>query len=195
MDAREKHSLYSTLRENIIEHLLTGEVLRRLWEWGIVDAEILKSEFDAGGYDLVLSCKHVTRHIQLKVGRLGGSRDAVSVNLRLADKPSGCVVWIMVDDDLHWRHFLWFGGQPGESLPDISAMKVAKHAKGTAEGVKNERPNHRLIKRSQFVALGNLDALLFQLLVVDIVRPGDISIYVSAARSADFLYDEKGLPL
>lgn len=74
-------------------------------------------------------------------------------------------------------------------------MKIAKHAKGTSEGIKNERPNHRIIKRSQFTALGNLDALLFQLLGVDIVRSHDISVYISAARSADFLYDDTGLPL
>lgn len=116
MDAREKHSLYSTLRENIIEHLLTGEILRRLWEWGIVDAEILKSEFDAGGYDLVLSCKHITRHIQLKVGRLSGSRDSISANLRLAEKPSGCVVWLIVDDEFALAGFPLVRGKTGRTF-------------------------------------------------------------------------------
>jgi hypothetical protein len=101
----------------------------------------------------------------------------------------------MVDDDLYWQNFLWFGGKPGEPLPDISVMKVAKHTKGTSEGVKNERPNHRIIKRNQFVSLSNLDALLFELLGVEIVRSDNTNVYVSAARSADFLYDDKGLPL
>ena len=48
----ERHSLHSVLREVILEHLLIGELLRVLWRRGITDAEILRSEFDAGGYDL-----------------------------------------------------------------------------------------------------------------------------------------------
>jgi hypothetical protein len=195
VDAREKHSVHSALRENIIEHIFIGEVLRRLWEWGIMDAEILKSEFDAGGYDLVLSCRNIMRHIQMKVGRADGARDAISANLRLAEKPSGCIVWILVDDDLQWKGFRWFGGLPGQPLPDIGELKVASHAKGTSEGVKNERPNHRLIKRGAFVSLASFDALLFQLLGAEILRPDVNGVYISAARSQDFLYDGEGLPL
>ena len=195
MDARDKHSLHSTLRENIVEHLFIGEILRRLWEWGIVDAEVLKSEFDAGGYDLVLTCQTVTRHIQLKVGRVTGSRDEVSVNLRLAEKPSGCVIWILVDDDLHRKHFRWFGHPPGQPLPEVSTMPVARHAKGTGIGIKNERPNHRIVKRTSFKQVDDLDGLLFELSGTDILRPDANLTYVSAARSQDFLYDANGMPL
>ncbi|MFP1132344.1 hypothetical protein [Asticcacaulis sp. W401b] len=196
MDAKSKHALYSTLRENIIEHIFAGELLKLLWQRGIVDAEILKSEFDAGGYDLVLSCRDVTRHIQLKIAREGGSRSDVSVNLNLAKKPSGCVVWIVVNDDLDFKNFLWFGSEePHNPLPPIDHMKVAKHAKGTAEGIKNERPNHRLVKRSNFTSVATLEGVLFKLLGRDLMASVTPRVYVSSAHSADFLYDEQGLPL
>ena len=62
--AIEQHSLHSVLRERIVEHLLTGELLRRLWSFGITSVEILRSEFDRGGYDLVADNGPVVRHVQ-----------------------------------------------------------------------------------------------------------------------------------
>ncbi|MFE3835591.1 hypothetical protein [Pseudogemmobacter sonorensis] len=64
MTDHEKHSRNSVLREIILEHLFVGELLRHLWRAGVTDAEILRSEFDAGGHDLVLSRDALTRHIQ-----------------------------------------------------------------------------------------------------------------------------------
>jgi hypothetical protein len=160
MQSKDKHSINSTLREKIIEHLFAGEILRRLWQKGAVDPEILKSEFDAGGYDLVLTCRQVTRHIQLKVSIEGGARSEVNVNLRLSEKPSGCVIWIVVDDDLNLKNFLWFGNQPGQPLPDVSDMNVVKHRKSNAQGIKASRPGHRLVRRSKFIALDDIDSLL-----------------------------------
>ena len=49
------HAIHSTLREQIVEHVFVGDVLRRLWQRGVTDVEVLRSEFDAGGYDLVVS--------------------------------------------------------------------------------------------------------------------------------------------
>lgn len=164
MDGIAKHSLHSTLRENIIEHLFAGELLRRLWQRNVVDAEILKSEFDAGGYDLVLSCHSVTRHIQLKVSRVGGRRTDVGVNRRLADKPSGCVIWIIVDDELNFHEFWWFGNKPGEPLPDLSMMAAVKHTKGNAQGVKAIRGGHRLVKHSSFSKFYKIDDVIEKLL-------------------------------
>ncbi len=66
------HYINSTLRERIVEHVFVGEALRRLWQMGVTDVEVLRSEFDAGGYDLVMSYHRVTRHIQFKTKTLGG---------------------------------------------------------------------------------------------------------------------------
>ncbi|NTE57439.1 hypothetical protein G6M78_20460 [Agrobacterium tumefaciens] len=172
MEERQKHSVHSTLRESIIEHLFAGELLRRLWQRQIFEAEILKSEFDAGGYDLVLTYKNVTRHIQLKVGREGGKRADINVNLRLSEKPSGCVVWISVDDDLNLKGYSFFGNDPHRPLPDVATMKVVKHTKGNAGGIKSERDGHRLVKLNQFSRMSDLDHLLEFLLGKDLLTSG-----------------------
>lgn len=158
------HYTQSTLRERIVEHVFVGEALRRLWKRGATDVEVLRSEFDAGGYDLVMSYKKTVRHIQLKSTIEGGKTASVSVNLKLMDKPSGCVIWIGVDSEtLDLKSYRWLGCAPGEPLRNINEMKVAKHVKGNAQGVKAVKPNHRMVPRSQFKQLSNMDAVLDRL--------------------------------
>jgi hypothetical protein len=67
-----QHTVHSTLRERIVEHVFVGEALRWLWNRGVTDVEVLRSEFDAGGYDIVMSDSYVVRHIQFKTLTLGG---------------------------------------------------------------------------------------------------------------------------
>jgi hypothetical protein len=158
-----RHYVHSALRERIVEHLFVGEILRTLWRHNITDVEVLRSEFDAGGYDLVMSYHAIVRHIQFKVSIEGGKRASVTASLKLMEKPSGCIVWIVVADDLEFRSFLWYGNEPGESLPDIREMKTASHTKANATGVKTERSGQRDIPRRAFVRLASLDAVLERL--------------------------------
>ncbi|HVJ06294.1 MAG TPA: hypothetical protein VM578_11530 [Candidatus Saccharimonadales bacterium] len=161
--SNEAHFLHSTLRERIVEHVFVGDALRRLWQLGVTDVEVLRSEFDAGGYDLAMSRGKVTRHIQFKSVMTDGRTARTNISLKLMEKPSGCVIWIVVTPQLETQSYLWFGGLPGEPLPDISGLQVAKHAKGNAEGTKTERPNHRIVPRSRFVQLDGIDAVLRRL--------------------------------
>jgi hypothetical protein len=157
------HYIHSTLRERIVEHVFVGDALRRLWQLGVTNVEVLRSEFDAGGYDLVMSYRKVVRHIQLKTVMADGKAANTKVSLKLMEKPSGCVIWIILTPKLHLQSYLWFGGRPGKPLPDIRDMKVAKHTKGNAKGIKAERPNLRTVPRSRFEQLDTLDALLRRL--------------------------------
>jgi len=157
------HYIHSTLRERIVEHMFVGHALQRLWQLGVTDVEVLRSEFDAGGYDLVMSYRGLVRHIQFKTVTVDGKADEIKVSLKLGEKPSGCVIWIVVTPELDLQSYLWFGGPPGERLPDIRDMKVAKHSKGNAEGTKAKRPNHRIIRRSQFERLDTVDSVLSRL--------------------------------
>jgi len=168
-DLRRRHAENSVLRETIVEHLFVGDLLRRLWQCGILDAEVLKSEFDAGGYDLVLTCRGVTRHIQLKVTRVGGARSKINVNLRLSEKPSGCVIWIAVDDELNLRKYRWFGNEPGRPLSQVAEMGAVKHTKGDAKGIKAVRLGQRSVKAGVFTPVENLDDLLHRLLGSEIL--------------------------
>ncbi len=152
-DSDDRHSVHSVLRERIVEHAFIGDALRLLWRRRIVDVEVLRSEFDAGGYDLVMSHGAVVRHIQFKVMVAGGRRMGVTASLKLMDKPSGCILWIVVSEDLEFQSFLWFGNAPGQPLPDIRNLKTATHTKANAAGVKLQRPNQRTVPRSAFTPL------------------------------------------
>ena len=162
-DPIASHYTHSTLRERIVEHVFVGDALRRLWQLGVTDVEVLRSEFDAGGYDLVMSYRKIVRHIQFKTMMVGGKAADTKISLKLMGKPSGCVIWIVVTPELELASYLWFGGLPGEQLPNISDMKVAKHTKGNSKGMKTNRPNHRVIRRSRFEKIDTLDAVLRRL--------------------------------
>lgn len=152
------HSLYSSLREKIVEHVFVGEALRALWRRGVFDAEILRSEFDAHGYDLVMGRGKTVRHIQLKTG----VRDRplpVSVPLALADKPSGCVIWIQIDNSLNMKRFWWFGAEPNEPLPSLGDRR-SKRIGRTKEGIRPLREKHRIVYGSRFRPINTLDEVL-----------------------------------
>lgn len=163
VDNYRVHYRQSVLRERIVEHVFVGEALRRLWVRGVTDVEVLRSEFDAGGYDLVMSRATVVRHIQFKTSLSEGKAPTIKASLKLQDKPSGCIVWILVTPGLELKTYLWFGEAPGQPLPNIMSMKVAKHNKANVLGVKAERPDHRVIPPNRFEKLDSLDAVLLRL--------------------------------
>jgi hypothetical protein len=145
------HSLLSSYRESLLEHLFAGEVMKHVWLSGLRRLEVLKPQVDDGGYDLVLEAGNVVRHVQLKATFKGSKVNRFTINLGLAAKPSGCVVCMLFDQgSLNLGPFYWFGGQPGERLPDLAKFKTAKHTKGNSLGVKTERPNLRIVSLSAF---------------------------------------------
>lgn len=155
--------LVSSYQERLLEYLLIGELLKALWKRGHTDVEILRSEVDASGYDVVMEVSSCLRHIQLKATRRGGKRASVNANVKLASKPGGCLVWYYFDDEsLDLGPFYWFGGEPGEGLPDLGD-RVAKHTKADSTGLKAERPNLRLVNKGRFDRLDSIDQLLERL--------------------------------
>ncbi len=123
-------NIYSSYREMLLEHLFSGEVMRHLWLRGNIRIETLKPQVDDAGYDLVLEANGVVRHVQLKSSHRDSSTADVKVSLSLAKKPSGCVIWLWFDPlTLQLGPFLWFGGAPGQPLPQIANLKVAKHTR------------------------------------------------------------------
>jgi hypothetical protein len=137
------HYEESSARENLIEHVFLGELLRGLWRKNIRDLEVLRPEVDSGGYDLALEFRGVTRHMQLKSSFTGARRSEVTANVKLLDRPSACILWIFFDPDtLSLGPFLWFGGQPGERIP-LFGEKIARHTKPNSKLEKADRPAHR----------------------------------------------------
>ena len=83
------------------------------------DIEVLKSEVDRAGYDIVLEENGIIRHVQLKSSFIGSKVREVSVSTRLLAKPGGCVRLEFDADTQRIEKYLWFGGSAGSALPDL----------------------------------------------------------------------------
>ncbi|MBJ7437601.1 MAG: hypothetical protein JHD35_01065 [Sphingopyxis sp.] len=155
---------HSVLREKVIEHIFLAELSRHL----LLDLgqpfEVLRPEYDAFGYDVVVQVGAAMRHIQLKATTASGARAHVDVQLALAQKPGGCVVWMFVDPTtLALGPFLWFGGAVGQPLPPLGDRAV-RHTRGDADGVKKVRSGLRRLPRGEFVrfeTIGDLAMAMF----------------------------------
>jgi len=158
------HSTRSSHREALLEHLFAGEVIKNLWQRGDWRLEVLKPQVDDGGYDLVLEANAIVRHVQLKASFRGSKVSHAKINTLLAHKASGCVVFIWFDPvTLELGPFAFFGGAPGQPLPDVAGMKIGRHTKGNAEGVKAERPNMRKVPLSKFERLKTVEQVVSRL--------------------------------
>ena len=151
------HFLQSSLREKLIEHLFVGEMLRCLWRKHRRDIEVLKAEVDYAGYDLVLECNNVMRHVQLKSSYQSAKTQSVNVHINLANKSCGCVIWISFDaDTLQLGPFWWFGAPPKQPLPSLGDQ-IARQPRGDRTGKKAERPFLRVVRKSKFQQLQTMD--------------------------------------
>lgn len=150
---------HSVLREKVVEHVFLAELSRTLLLDLRMPFEVLRAEFDAFGYDLVIEANGVLRHVQLKATRASGARAHVDVQLALAGKPGGCVVWLSVDPQtLDLGPFRWFGGSAGQPLPALGDREV-KHSRGDATGDKKVRAGLRRVPRGLFTRVETIREL------------------------------------
>jgi hypothetical protein len=158
---REASYLHSSSREALIEHVFVAEVLQEAWFVREKLVDVLRPEVDAAGYDLVLECGTIVRHVQLKASEVGGKTSRQTINRRLAEKPSGCVVWVIyrerVDDHRLDLSYLWLGGNPGEPLPDLGAFA------GRNPRSKTPRPGTRVVARARFQPVASTAELVERL--------------------------------
>ena len=173
----ESDSLHSTRREKLVEHLFVGEVLRSLYCRRVYDVDVLRAEADLSGYDIVIEVGSVARQIQLKSSARGAKTSRQKVHLALGQKVSGCVLWVKFNpSDMALGPFLWFGGTPGNRLPNITDEEVfpmAKHAKHNAEGERAKRKNIREISRRHFTTLQTIDEVIEKLFGLKCPQPED----------------------
>lgn len=134
-----------------------GDLLRCLWRKGVRDIEVLRTEVDRSGYDLVLEANGILRHVQFKASHRLAKTAALTIHVNLLRKPSACVIWIQFDpESMELGPYLWFGGPVGERLPPLGDV-IARHSKANSEGFKGERPNHRIVKRARFEVLATIE--------------------------------------
>lgn len=170
-DADSRHSTY---REKLLEHAFVSEVLQEAWvrRGRRIQVEILRSEIDSSGHDLVMSCEGVMRHIQLKASRLDAKTAKQNINLKLAEKPAGCVVWMEFTElsaegrlTLGYR---FFGAGPDQPLPvldcwgrTLPGFKVARHTRGNKDGFRAERKGIIEVPAARFPRVkGGIEELL-----------------------------------
>ncbi len=162
-----RESTESSFREKLLEHVFVAELLQEAWFRRRQTLEVLRSEVDGSGYDLVLECGGVIRHVQLTSSRKGARTARKTVNSRLWDKPGPCVIWLVYEEEpasgRGALEYEFFGGGPGESLPPTNNYPVGRHSKGDATGYKAERPNTRVLPRPQFRKLGSISELTIEL--------------------------------
>jgi hypothetical protein len=151
MEAITLHTHQSVYREHLIEHLLIGVLLKHSWLHDQASLEISKPELDRAGHDIILESNGITRHVKLKSSARTAKTARQKIHVDLAEKPSGCVIWVQFDPRmLEMGPFLFFVSGPGKPLPSIDDFPVVKHTKGNAQGVKKERLHIRGVAKGGF---------------------------------------------
>jgi hypothetical protein len=151
--------LQSTFYEQLVEHIFVAELLQEAWFGHKEVVEVLRAEIDASGFDIVLECRGITRHVQLKTSATSATTQYQKVSLKLGEKRGGCVVWIVRDEiAVAAKHrvklqYRFFGALASESKLDITneVYRVAKHTKGNSTGEKKERRGIRMVPKSAFL--------------------------------------------
>ena len=158
-----QHTENSSYREKLIEHLFVSELLKLSWQHHGCSLEVAKPEVDNSGYDLIAEAKGLVRHIQLKTSIIGGKTASQKVHKKLAEKPSGCVVWIYFNEDtLHLGPFFYFG----VDAANLKGRKIAKHTKGNKDGFKAERQNLCVVPKRSFTKFESIEDIYARLFEV-----------------------------
>lgn len=164
IQASEDAYLKSGFFEQLVEHAFISEVLQEVYYGTGQVVEVLRAEVDASGYDLVMECRGILRHIQLKTSRVGGRTASQKVNVALGRKLSGCVVWVIREEDSEEKRmklsYRVFSDAPGKPLPSLENYKTAKHTKGDASGKKAERAAIRVVPKRAFQVVATTSELV-----------------------------------
>ena len=152
--------------ERLVELAFLAELTQEAWFGRNALIDVMHSSVDSFGHDVVLECGSALRHVQLKTRQLNGTTRSYGINTRLAERPSGCVVWIGYQQVTGTRRismqYRWFGNPPGQPLPPLGDHPV-KHTKANSEGIKAVRPGLRSIRLSQFEPVSSAAELLDRL--------------------------------
>lgn len=125
------------------------------------EVDLLHSDIDASGYDVVLELPNGVRHIQLKAST---KPKQVTANAKITDRPSGCIIVMIVDEEtLTFEEFMWFGGQLGKPCPEIRTFPNARHTKGDSKGYKANRQDTYKVSAGKFERVKGFKSLVDKL--------------------------------
>ena len=133
-------------RENLLEHAFVAEILQECVLVRQETIEVLRSEVDIAGYDLVLEVGDIVRHVQLKSLYCSAIDNGETVNANLEKHVGGCVVRSVWDiDPLTSRlrlSYMWYGSGPREPTKPLPARPARRKGKVL--------PNTRKITKGEF---------------------------------------------
>lgn len=133
-DKSARH-LKSNFYEQLVEHAFISELLQEAWFRYGKAVEVLRSEIDSFGYDLLLECNGIIRHMEIKTSGTEAKRSFQNINMALAQKPSGCVVWLMRKEDESKNtinlKYLYFCGPLANHCPLSKPLKLQNIRRAT----------------------------------------------------------------
>jgi len=125
----------SAAREHVARVLFVAELTKELWRRHRFDVDVFVPGPDEA-YDLLVTCRHVCRHVRLVVG-MRASPTQVPVRSDIATFGSGCLVWAAMDQSLSLGPYYWFGGAPGHPIPQVDKFPTAQ--RGISRGYRSRR--------------------------------------------------------
>jgi hypothetical protein len=167
MESMEYKSMNSLYFEKMVEHKFISDIMTYCWYKNKTTLEILHSEIDSNGYDLLISYKDINRYIQLKTSEENGKTVNQKLNSLIVNKQNPCIIWIIRNYDIKRKifnfNYLFWGSNIDSPLPDIGRYKIAKHTKANAQGIKKQRQNIRLIPKKDFIKFDDIERLFEKL--------------------------------
>jgi len=149
----QSHAVEKALEYRFLADLTTALLIRGM------PYEVLRPEIDARGHDLVIEAGGILRHIQLKGLGDGGKRTDFTLHQGLALRPSACVIVTVYDrTTLQPTGYRWLGGPPGLPIRSLGD-RPAHHTRGP----RLERPDHLVVRLSQFERVQTMDDLIDRL--------------------------------
>lgn len=127
----------SVIREKMLLHIFLSDIYKWAWRQNNIALEILHSEVDDSGYDVVVSINNQIRFLQLKGLKGEGTTKTFNLNERLADKPGAAIVIINYSDNGDSFNTTYQYCEINREK--LTNLRTAKHAKANSQGVKAER--------------------------------------------------------
>jgi hypothetical protein len=87
-----KESRHSSFREEMFEHRFIAELMEHCWESDFFNFEVLHSEIDNSGYDLLISIGDESNYLQFKVTKENSKVDEFPIHGKLINKKKAFIL-------------------------------------------------------------------------------------------------------
>lgn len=156
----------SSYVESVLRQALIAQLSSVAWQRDPDETlQVLSSEVDDAGFDIILAYRGASRPIQLKQAHNEKKRGHCSIRLSFSKMPGSCVILMSHTlDELKLDGCQFFGGAPGEPMSAIDGFKPSKTpGRRDGAGRRKVRTHYRDVPVNRFTALLSADALFDKL--------------------------------